>query len=155
MKLSTGRNCQLPQGYEGPLPSNHPPIPGSLKGATSGAAAGSSQQYVTFANAVIWTADFEVGKRGCAARGHGEGGGLRMCSRGGCVGLLVCIGANWQESRRSHKSNSMDLQEPHQIEKTLAEMHSPCKLRRSRREHCRLGLGHMTFLCLHAVMCPS
>lgn len=56
------------QGYEGPMPTKHPPVPGSsnkLKQEPSAAAAAAALHQkptlVTFANANIWTANVKVG----------------------------------------------------------------------------------------------
>jgi hypothetical protein len=51
----------LLQGYEGTMPSHHPPIGADFKGAASTATSkATTAQLVTYANANIWTADVMV-----------------------------------------------------------------------------------------------
>jgi hypothetical protein len=93
------------QGYEGPMPSNHPPVrpsPRPNPSTEAAVAAGkqpqlsSTARLVTYANANIWTADIEVrgafrGALGCAG----------VCCWGvlgvllGCAGVCCAAGVCW------------------------------------------------------------
>ena len=103
---SLSTTVRFSQGYEGPMPSNHPPVRPSSKqkpaaAAAAAAAAGkqgqssSTVRLVTYANANIWTADVQV--EGVCVGGVGGGGwgvgwgGVGGGRRGGGGLLLVCL----------------------------------------------------------------